>query len=896
MKLMKGMAASVALAMAFCAAADNVTLRSDGSVMVGENRLETLVCLEGWRGPKFRGGYELGGDSVARFSAEDDGKKLMDISVALSEIDGGKVRIDYVFAAVGSFKFESLGCAMHLPHEKSEGKEWRTESRRGLFEQPANGGIQVSSDKLRSLSFRLPADDLTATFASTGDIRYLIQDSRKWVPNYTVRFGSLGRRTMSAGDVVAFSLVVSADKPLSAAFRKPYVISAGEEWIPIDYHRDIEKGSALDFSHMGFTDAPAGKYGWTRNVDGHFEFENLPGKPQRFYGVNLCGDANFPDHATADALVTRLKRLGYNALRLHHHDAGTVARSKDGLTLDADNMDRFDYLVASAIREGIYITTDLFVSRNRVIKWRHIGVDRDGVIECQMFKALCAVYEPAFENWATYAKNFMLHENKYTGRRYIDEPALSLISLINEGGFFMGWSRGVREDSRVLASWRKWLEAKRAEDPSFAPGMSVDSLPVNFWGNGINPFVAQWTGELEAKLVARMKAHLRSLGAKALLTNDNCGPHYASLQRASAEYDYIDDHFYVDHPSFPEQRWQLPSRCPNKNPILGNARLSPSAQAFTRMLDKPFTITEWNFSGPGRYRGVGGILTGAMASLQDWDGLWRFAYSHGRGGLGDADIRAPTYFDLAGDPLSQAGERACICLFLRGDLEPYSEGAALLFTEECASSAERTYLGAPKWCDAAWGMRVGSCLDRDSARGLQVVRREDADDFAAQAAAMSAKGAKALRISRDCGTFEIDTQRTCGGFANEGVINAGFLRAKVSGAPATIWVSSLDGAAIPKSRRLLVTHVTDVQGEGAKFTDETMTTVLRWGSRPVMRNGQAKIAVKTDDPSRCVVYELATTGRRVGTVKADGRDGHVVFTASVQGAGGARMLYEIVSE
>ena len=104
-------------------------------------------------------------------------------------------------------------------------------------------------------------------------------------------------------------------------------------------------------------------------------------------------------------MVTRFKRLGYNAIRFHHHDSGTVKGSADGLTLSSENMDKFDYLLATAIREGLYLTTDLFVSRTRVIKWRHIGVDRDGFVDMQLFKALCALYDPAFENWCAYARN-----------------------------------------------------------------------------------------------------------------------------------------------------------------------------------------------------------------------------------------------------------------------------------------------------------------------------------------------------------------------------------------------------------------------------------------------------------------------------------------------------------
>ena len=66
------------------------------------------------------------------------------------------------------------------------------------------------------------------------------------------------------------------------------VVKKGGDWLPLEYRNEIVTGSALDFSHMGFLDAPAGKYGWLRNVGGHFEFERRPGKRVRLYGVNIC--------------------------------------------------------------------------------------------------------------------------------------------------------------------------------------------------------------------------------------------------------------------------------------------------------------------------------------------------------------------------------------------------------------------------------------------------------------------------------------------------------------------------------------------------------------------------------------------------------------------------------
>ena len=694
--------------------------------------------------------------------------------------------------------------------------------------------------------------------------------------------------------ILAF-IVAAAGAMSSAAERKPYVITAGEEWTPIVHHRDIESGSALDFSCMGFVDAPAGKHGWLKNVAGHFEFENLPGVRKRFYGVNLVGTANFPDHALADALVERFTRTGYNAIRIHHYDVSAVDGAADGVTLNALSMDRLDYFIAASIRSGLYITTDLYDSR--LVKWRQIGVDRDGTVDMQLFKVLCAIYEPAFENWKAFATNFLLHENKYTGRRYIDEPALPFFALINEGSVFNAWDRGMREDPRVIAAWEKWISEKRASNPSFAQGLDGDRLPERFYERGKNnyPVVAMWCGDLEKRLFARMKSHLRSIGCRALFTNDNNGNHSAALLLASAEYDYVDNHIYVDHPNFIAERWKLPSECKNENPLLAGVSSRLEDRAFARMLGKPFTVTEWNFATPGRFRGVGSTLVGSMASLQDWDGLWRFAYSHTRVGLEDLDVFGLTYFDLARDPLMQASERAAICLFLRGDIAPLSGGIALHLSTDSGTKG-RALNAAPEWRDAAWNIRVGTGLSPDEEDGMCVMRREDAETPLARTIVENAKSQTALRIDRKHGTFTIDTPCTCGGFVAEGEINAGALRACVLRAPATVMLHSLDGEPIHRSRRLLLTHLTDVQGDGATFADESMKVLLKWGGQPLVRSGAAKISLSIDEPSNYVVYELATSGRRAREIPSQVVNGELRFSVSISGPDGARMLYEVAQK
>ena len=208
-------------------------------------------------------------------------------------------------------------------------------------------------------------------------------------------------------------------------------------------------------------------------------------------------------------------------------------------------------------------------------------------------------------------------------------------------------------------------------------------------------------------MVQRMKTFLRQdLGCQALLTNASSWTRFTTDQGARATYDYVDDHFYVDHPQFLQGAWRLPSRCPNTSPIAAGAA-GGRGITFTRLLDKPFTVTEYNYSGPGRFRGVGGILTGALGALQGWGGIWRFAYSHSREAMFTPAHMG--YFDMASDPLGQAAERASLCLFLRGDMQMAPHSVALVMTDaDLAQPAGRIPTLAPRWHWLAWVTRVGT--------------------------------------------------------------------------------------------------------------------------------------------------------------------------------------------
>lgn len=659
------------------------------------------------------------------------------------------------------------------------------------------------------------------------------------------------------------SMKVSGGEPMAFHEEGPVSIVAGKDWIPFTAAIDVESGSALDFSEIRGTDAPAGKYGRVLAKGSHFEFEERPGIPVRFYGINICSDANSPSPEDAEAFAATLRKLGYNAIRFHHHETSLVKQdAKTGSTeLSPKGMERFDALVAACIRNGIYLTTDLFVSR-APIAYRSIGIDRDGLVQMNEFKYLVQVHEGAYSNYLAFARNFLTHVNPHTGRRYADEPALALLSFVNEGNM-----SGVQWGGRSF------------------------KLQKNFSNTAM--------AACEVKFARRMRTFLREeMGYRGLLTNMNnffWSDDPPGEKVRCEEFDYSDDHFYVDHPRFIGRSWRLPSSCPNTNPLQG-ADKGTQRLASTRPWGLPFTITEYNFSAPGRFRGVGGILTGAMGARQDWAGLLRFAWTHGKYGLTHA--KEVNYFDMSGDPLGLAAERASICLFLRGDLAPAEKAYAFVLPpEKVADQNKHPGSLAPYWATdwAAWNVRLGMCAADAAPAGVNTAAVYPSAPSEETLAAIRKESTGGVLIDAERGSFTLDTARTVGGFAEGGVVAAGPFRADLGRVPATIWASSLDPVPLAQAKRVLLTHLTDVQNSGIVYADAGKRILLKWGAMPhLMRAGRAEVSLALAEGA-WKVWALSPTGRRVREVPATIRDGRLCFTADVAADPlNATYLYELV--
>ena len=627
--------------------------------------------------------------------------------------------------------------------------------------------------------------------------------------------------------------------------RHSSLVTGGEAaWVPFAVEHDIEPGSALDFSWIAAAHAPCGVHGRVVARGDHFEFEDKPGEPVRFWGGNLCTGANFPDPEKVDDAIAHMARLGYNAVRLHHHDDGLVAQNPDAfgpseevvaggaggavprpLGLDPDALRRMDALVAACGRHGLYIITDIYVSRS--VSWRSCGIDRDGTMSKGQFKHLVPIHDGAFSNWCAFASAWLGHTNAFTGVRLADDPALIAVALINEGNLDNGAGP---EPFVSLPNWQErwssWLAEKKSRrgaevaetqsENEKTPGASDSSAALretsafadipatipdgNHWTRTRHVAAfSRFLTDVEADFEARARRFLREeVGLKAPISNMSAWmqpPEYQSIL-AGPTQDYVEMHAYCDHPTFPERQWGLPCRVGCENPVRQRTHSMDSGAmgaTLKRIFGKPFCVTEMNYCGPNPHRGAGGLLFGAEAAVQDWSGVWRFDWAQSKWGLQEPGSGYCGLFDTQSDPLRTASERIAAALFLRGDLAPCADAYAVWLPPSKITETfdgESHQLNTP-WPELAWRARLGTVWGEeppDWARWVDPYpdyykRKLPVPDDIPQRAAPVADIPQRddIALDREAGWFTVATPRTCAVFAEGGAHEAGVLRVELLG-------------------------------------------------------------------------------------------------------------------
>ncbi len=420
--------------------------------------------------------------------------------------------------------------------------------------------------------------------------------------------------------------------------------------------------SQLDFS--GTLETPAGQHGFlTTGANGHFYFAD--GKRARFWGINVSSTRLDIPPDQIERVVENFARAGLNMVRLEAIDNRNCLLGKvdspDSLHFDGRYLDRLDHWMDSLRRHGIYYYLDLldfrtFKSGDNVLNAREM--DRGA--------RPYALYDDyLIQLQQDYAKRLLTHKNPYSGLMPVNDPALAMVEICNEHGFFLypekletlvepyrtdlrnRWNRWLRDRygtrEKLQAAWgdiNGFTVLRDDEDPE---RLSVDlPLLTRAFANA-DPMAAdirrapprlrdgvQFLTELQRTYLRTMRDYLFSLGLQAPITAVVSNDVAPDIWSVAQECDFTAENWYgdtiKDDPRTPGLRYYS-----NHNPLREDGPLGVAPfTAGLRWNNKPVVIREWGTIWPNRYRAVSEPELLAYASLQDYDAVLLFGYQTNR--------------------------------------------------------------------------------------------------------------------------------------------------------------------------------------------------------------------------------------------------------------------------
>lgn len=748
-------------------------------------------------------------------------------------------------------------------------------------------------------------------------------------------------REVPPGARIDFGPIRVAD--VTDALPRPafYETRAGREWRPVDTSDLVVKaGSALDLS--GLVDrSPAGTWGRvTVDAAGRLVFEKRPERELRFFSIQLLPGSTigmqYMSHAEVEALVETIVRQGYNMVRIHgpgrflvgpgrgaalkNQDTFPLPETADEIEFDPVAQDRLDYFIYLLKKNGIYINLDglvSFVGFSSEVGLS-IAARHSNSAKVQMF-----VNPARRRNWTAGVSKILTHRNPYTGTALKDDPVLALLQYYNEqdirldlrdysDAFQPLWSeflqRKYRSYSSLYAAWQgRCGDVALLPDGSFSqvPGISFKVARTNTPA-GID--MTRFQAERELEMTRFYQREMARIGYRGLTTQWDMATRLVHLP-ARAEMPVITMHGYHAHPSGYGGSRGITL---NQKSPLAEGGSAVKRQSTARWLDRPYLITEFGFVFWNRYRHEQGLVYGACASLQNWNGI--ACHCNQAVLYGDALVS----FQVGHDPVGRASELVTAFCYLRGDVRPSPHTVEIPISEEFAFGG-RAMGAIPDELSRMWiwsriGLTFAGRYRAPVSADLRITpdgtaQTGGSDMFEEIRATRGTAGLEryCARLKRDGilpgnnrsnparGLYESDTGEI---FMNVKTAELSLQTVRLEGAvlksdhpvtldaltverctvPVAVTVVSLDRRSIRNADRLLAVIATDARNSNMRFSDKEETTLESIGTLPVLvKTGRFRLAIARPDQAEFHAYALKLNGERASELPVSRRNGRLIL-------------------
>ncbi len=595
--------------------------------------------------------------------------------------------------------------------------------------------------------------------------------------------------------------------------RKP---SEEEEYGPVDtarWLRNVFPSPHVPVDLSTLNHRP-GAHGFLRSVGGRLQFED--GTPARFWGVNMMAYALFSTNQQISMHARRLAMLGFNLVRLHHHDSTrwvspTVIdkHADNSRQLDPVGMDRIDYWIKCLRENGIYVWLDLHSYREfrpgdrstelgEVVTYGDISRSQNA----HEAKGFCQ-YDPGLRKlMAEFENKYLSHVNHYTGLAYKDDPAIAFVLVTNENDITHHYGVRAMTDQNNVALTRLFNERTRA----FAERTGFDERQLKSpW----SPGPAQiFLNDQEHDFDLGMIETIRGTGSKALIaTGQMWGDNPVASISSLTTGDVIDTHEYGK----PDLLDADPRYKPNIASWIGLHRV----EGF------PLTVSEWNMERrqqPTVDRFAAPLYVASISALQGWDALMMYGYS--QQALSD-QVGLTSVWDTLNDPAMMAMMPAAALVYRNAHVsEARKHYTFALSPEQLFNTGLR-----PDTCVAARTLMEQSHFALsippvpqlpwlkpiDAPKDAVVIHNAMESYLAADAHSVTSDTGQ---LSRDweAGTQSIDTPKTqaAQGALLDRAIHLSDVTILVNTRHAAVAVSAMDEQPIRSSNQILITTVARV--------------------------------------------------------------------------------------
>lgn len=629
--------------------------------------------------------------------------------------------------------------------------------------------------------------------------------------------------------------------------------------------------SPLDFSFL--TDAPAGKYGHVQvSPSGGFCFEKAPEKSVRFHGMNLFRRANFPTKEQAVELAAELVRSGYNLVRLHCGDDcerdGFLIRkqARNSLDFDPEMLDRMDFFIAEAKKRGLYIAYD-FAGIRRFLPDDGIE-DRDRFcIQRQM------PFNPkALENVKAFNRKLLTHVNPYTGMSLAEDPAVAFVHLINEDNITAWLMRDYNQLQLRISQYRKLRNIPKTQKITLE-----------------TPEFIAWLYECQMDSLRKLKTFAREelkIKAPISVLNFKEDPYLQSMRE---EFDYVDNHAYYDHPTFPGRtRFGFPYHHHQKSALV-NLAAYPRTIMPSRCLGRPFTLTEYSYAFPNRFRSEGGPLLGAYSCLQNYDALVCFAWTSFFDKLGfNHPVNA---FSVYNDPIKAFSNRIVSLLFLQKLVAPAKESYQIPVPADVATAVRTMRIFTDEQSTLGLIAQIGSTTKKSSLPHWDQTKgriRSLYENALKYKHAVSSTGE--LELNVESKVFTVNTPRAVCLVQHQGKAQAGPLTIAGVKDVQTVALFAMDEKTLSESNKLLLFHLTDSANVGNRYTSSSRRVMTEFGAggKLLIRKGTCEAQLM----GKYTVTALGLNGKIKQPVPVTYKDGKSLFKLDTAQQGGT-LVYQL---